>query len=1156
MKKLLILALAIVGVLSSALAQKSKHLDKTISGTEIVNEYTSLTVDVSAGDDLISVASSTLNSNGRFASGLETGDLLFIIQVQGASINNANRKNFSWGEILDYNSCGLHEFAEVSAVPSGTSIELSCPLKNDYSASGRVVVVRVPRFATLDIPVGAELTGDAWNGSVGGFVIVEVEGNATIDGTVDMSEKGFRGTVSRADLGSVPGAFGEYASANPAVAGLKGEGIAGYHSDYALLSGEYGQGAAANAGGGGCSVDAGGGGGANAGDVTAYTGKGVPDIVSNPNFPLAWENEEVGLSTAVSSGGGKGGYTKSSSSGNPYTDALISEANWGSGGRRSDAVGFGGRPLEYGTGRLFLGGGGGQGHGANQIQGAGGAGGGMIYLKTNSDVLGSGSVVSNGQEGELVTYTWFNPNPDGAGGAGAGGTIVVEAEGSVSALNVSAVGGKGGDVENYSFGDVTLSGPGGGGGGGYVRTSSVGPTINVGGGANGIITGTFLDGLFEPNGATAGGVGESDVTPVLLPSLVANDVTVCLGETANLSVDTTNILGASILWYDAPSGGVLVNSGVSFSIPGITADSTLYVKVCPGETMVEVTATVNSPASVSMASDTASTCSGVSASLEVSGGDTYLWYPDADLDVNNAANVNITTTVSQMIYVDVSFGGSCPVTDSVYVEVTPDLNVDLGPDVTICYGGSAELSATGGVNYSWSPSTDISSLTDPSVTVDPLSTTKYFVNVDDGAGCVGMDSVTVIVLPQLEVGDLPDLELCKNDDTTLVASHIGGSGGAITYIWDDGDYIGPARNFLSSISGTMELKVVDDVYGCADSTTFNYIIEDVTVDFTYSADTCLGDITTLTASSADVSSDYDWTINGSVFYSGDEIIRAFTVIGANEVKLVVTTALGCKDSIIKEIEVVSGPLNTAIVSIDTICPGDTVFYANVYSGTPGYVPSWDFGDGTTSDDHSGFHVYEFSGDYAVNYEVVGPAGCVANKVDSVFVEENPIASFGLPERVNVGETILGENTSVNAQLYTWELEDSLISVDEDLNFVASLPGEICFDLNVVSKLGCGDDYSACTTIEGEALSLPNTFTPNNDGFNDAYELINSEGKTFSLKVYNRWGVIVFAKDDYKNDWNGIDEEGNDLASGTYYVVATDKTFEEQKVINGFFNLIR
>ena len=374
--------------------------------------------------------------------------------------------------------------------------------------------------------------------------------------------------------------------------------------------------------------------------------------------------------------------------------------------------------------------------------------------------------------------------------------------------------------------------------------------------------------------------------------------------------------------------------------------------------------------------------------------------------------------------------------------------------------------------------------------------------------------------------------------------------------WDDGDFIGANRNFLTNVNGSMELKVVDNTYGCIDSSTFNYTINSVNADFSYSADTCLGDLTQLTAAAVDLSNDYDWVINNSQFLVGDDVSHTLPLIGANEVKLIVTSPLNCKDSITKEVQVEPGPLNTAIISIDTVCPGDPVLYTNVYLGSTDHNVEWNFGDGNTSDADSGRHVYENGGDYLIAYEITGPTGCSANKIDSVFVLDNPVAEFTLPESVKIGEVFKGDNISQGAQAYEWENQDTLVSIEEDLTFQAFQAGEICFTLLVQSKFECKDDYTACTLVEGEALSLPNLFTPNRDGVNDAYEVINWQGKTFSLEVYNRWGTEVYKKDNYGNDWEGFDNEGKELPAGTYFVIAKDKTFDDVRVINGFVSIVR
>jgi gliding motility-associated-like protein len=93
--------------------------------------------------------------------------------------------------------------------------------------------------------------------------------------------------------------------------------------------------------------------------------------------------------------------------------------------------------------------------------------------------------------------------------------------------------------------------------------------------------------------------------------------------------------------------------------------------------------------------------------------------------------------------------------------------------------------------------------------------------------------------------------------------------------------------------------------------------------------------------------------------------------------------------------------------------------------------------------------------------------------------------------------------------------------------------------------------------------LPNTFTPNADGENDAfipypYCFISR----IEMQVYNRWGAVVFTTEDPDINWDGTDANGNDLPSGTYYY--TCHVFEERVagivespvVLNGHIDLLR
>ena len=72
-------------------------------------------------------------------------------------------------------------------------------------------------------------------------------------------------------------------------------------------------------------------------------------------------------------------------------------------------------------------------------------------------------------------------------------------------------------------------------------------------------------------------------------------------------------------------------------------------------------------------------------------------------------------------------------------------------------------------------------------------------------------------------------------------------------------------------------------------------------------------------------------------------------------------------------------------------------------------------------------------------------------------------------------------------------------------------------------------------IEVSGLSIPNGFSPNGDGTNDAFVIngIENLGKA-ELYIYNRWGQLIFESADYHNEWNGKNLQGEELPDDTYY----------------------
>jgi gliding motility-associated-like protein len=720
-----------------SIAQRGKDGPRTITALNtVVNEYTILTANASAGSTGITVNNSGLNLNSRFPGALSAGDLLLIIQLQGAELffgavfpdGNGNSigypKDSTWGAVLNYHNCGNYELAEVIAIPNATNITLSCGLKNNYTSAGKVLIVRVPRYTDLTVNAGASLTCDTWNGTIGGVLAIEVDEETVVNGSINVNGRGFRGGVldNQAGFGS-----NDVSTDNATFGAEKGEGIAGFQNDYNIAGGRYCKGAPANGGGGGNMHNGGGGGGGNGGDPLLWRAVGNPSN-ANAGWTTAWNLEFAGLSSITSTGGGRGGYTASNNNQNALTTRPGNSA-WG-GDNRSPQGGFGGRPLDYSSGKVFMAGGGGAGDSNNGFGGAGGRGGGLIYLVQYAAMTGSGSITANGADGANSSGTpSFNgiAGQDAAGGGGAGGTILISNTSGISGVQLAANGGLGGnqDLSRGVLGPNPINesqGPGGGGGGGYINCSFP-ITATVLGGANGT---TDSDALteFPPNGATFGGAGES-LSNFPAYDFDVEDDSVCVGGsvTINASIIGTAPPGVTLEWYDAPVNGNLLFTGSSFTTPLLNSTTSYFVGSCPGHFRKEVEITVTPPVSASVAGPNQIQCVGSAAlagNFPLVGNGTWTLVSGTAniIDPSSAVSLVDLTTPGIVVFEWTISSPGCPSTSdqvSITVQEPPSI-ADAGPDQIICFNNTVmnAVAPTVGTGQ-WSLQSGIATITDPNL---------------------------------------------------------------------------------------------------------------------------------------------------------------------------------------------------------------------------------------------------------------------------------------------------------------------------------------------------------------------------------------------------------------------------------------------------------
>lgn len=235
------------------------------------------------------------------------------------------------------------------------------------------------------------------------------------------------------------------------------------------------------------------------------------------------------------------------------------------------------------------------------------------------------------------------------------------------------------------------------------------------------------------------------------------------------------------------------NAGYTYSIDGVTFQPSNVFNVAPGNYTVTVkdnlgcSTTFNT--TVGLTNDLTFTpqtdvtiCEGTSTQLQlVSNGLQYAWTPATGLSSATIFNPVASPTVTTQYTVTVTFG-RCTATDDVIVNVNAAPIPNAGPDGFICYGQSYQLQGSGGTQYTWTPSTYLSSTTVANPVSTPSKTITYTLSqVKDAIGCTSLvtDDVIVDVTPPIKVKTFPfDTVAYAGDQFQLNATSI-----ANIYTW-------------------------------------------------------------------------------------------------------------------------------------------------------------------------------------------------------------------------------------------------------------------------------------------------------------------------------------------------------------------------------------
>jgi len=111
---------------------------------------------------------------------------------------------------------------------------------------------------------------------------------------------------------------------------------------------------------------------------------------------------------------------------------------------------------------------------------------------------------------------------------------------------------------------------------------------------------------------------------------------------------------------------------------------------------------------------------------------------------------------------------------------------------------------------------------------------------------------------------------------------------------------------------------------------------------------------------------------------------------------------------------------------------------------------------------------------------------------------------------------------------------------------------------VTSPQGCTATATGEVSIQGYTFYAPTSFSPNDDGLNDFWQPITTGISSFNIRIYNRWGDLVYTSSEVDRPWMGQVGDGEYYApNGIYYYrVMIEDLLSQKHEYQGSFTIIR
>ncbi|WKV11601.1 PKD domain-containing protein [Marivirga harenae] len=493
--------------------------------------------------------------------------------------------------------------------------------------------------------------------------------------------------------------------------------------------------------------------------------------------------------------------------------------------------------------------------------------------------------------------------------------------------------------------------------------------------------------------------------------------------------------------------------------------------------------------------------------------------------------------------------------------------VEISGNSTICFGDNSPLT----FNFTGDGPFDVvitanqdtveyNNLQDgESISQTPEASTVYrVIELTDNRGCFGTSlggpvSINVNNLPTSEISG--DDVTCYGEETELIFDQTGAGPWTITYSNGSQNFtfttsfnrhfepVSPTVTTTYTLVSVVDSNSPDNCSGTVSGSVLKEVFPELEASFEATPENMILPESTVNITNNTTNKnewEYEWDFgDGTISNEVDPAPHDYGIYGEFVIKMTATNGQ-CTDTYQSIVTIGAIP---PIVDFDANpregCLPLVVEFENLTQFADPSTYQWEFGDGQrVSAVENPTHVYRNPGIYTVTLSASNITGQRTQMIKEEFIEvfATPQASFTIPDEyrsVFTGEEVRFVNLSQGADEYIWKFGDG----NESFEFepIHAYPDSGLYDITLIainSETGCTDSISLKSQVQvilGGESDVPNAFTPSRAGLGSAstnplqndFFLPRVEGVSqFNMKIYNRWGELLFESTSKDEGWDG------------------------------------